>query len=94
MLTFQGLWVTQDAVQGLSRDLLEGLIGGGQERELAITFEEVVEPGCSHSSLWGGERMEHSLTALGFSAGKGHTALSVLPRRTQALIEAQDEKRS
>lgn len=94
MLTFQGVWVTQDAVQGLSRDLLKGLIGGGQERELAITFEEAVEPGRSHGSLWGRERMEHSLKALGFSADKGHTASPILPQRAQALVEAQDEKTS
>ena len=40
MLTSQGLWVPQDPVQGLSGDLLEGLIGRGQERVLAITFEQ------------------------------------------------------
>lgn len=44
MLTSQGHWVTQDPVQGLSRDLLEGLVGGGQERELAIPFKQGVEP--------------------------------------------------
>lgn len=53
MLTSQGHWVTQDPVQGLSRDLLEGLIGGGQERELTIPFKQGVEPRCSYGSLWG-----------------------------------------
>lgn len=53
MLTFQGRWVTQDPVQSVSRDLLESLIGGGQERELAIPFQQGVEPRCSYGSLWG-----------------------------------------
>lgn len=44
MLTSQGFWVTQDTVQSLTRDLLEGLIGWGQERVLAITFKHRVEP--------------------------------------------------
>jgi hypothetical protein len=44
VLTSQGFWVTQDPVQGLSRNLLEGLIGGGQECELAVTLKHGVEP--------------------------------------------------
>lgn len=73
VLTSQGLWVTQDPVQGLSRDLLEGFVGGSQECELAITFEQGVKPRCSHGSLWGRERMEGSLKALGIPADKRHT---------------------
>lgn len=72
MLTSQGFWVTQDPVQGFHRDLLKGLIGRGQERELAITFEHSVEPRCGHGSLRGGERMKCFLKALGCSTDRSH----------------------
>ena len=95
MLTSQGLWVTQDPVQGFSRDLLEGLIGRGQQRELAITFKQCVEPRGGHGGLWGGERMEVSLKVLGCSTGKRHTRChqSCL-KGPQACVEAQDEMES
>lgn len=44
VLTSQGLRVTQDPVQGLSRDLLKGLVGWGQECELAITLQHGIQP--------------------------------------------------
>ena len=44
VFTSQSLRVTQDSVQGLSRDLLKGLIGWSQESELAITLKHGVEP--------------------------------------------------
>lgn len=87
MLTSQGFWVTQDPVQGFSGDLLEGLIGRGQERELAITFKHGVEPGCGHGSLQGGERMKGSLKALGCSAD----GLAGPPPKAPDSCRTQDE---
>lgn len=43
VLTSQGLWVTQNPVQSLSGNLLKGLIGWGQECELAVTLQQGIE---------------------------------------------------